>query len=242
MWGVSSSGYQCEGDQGQKIDSNFQRSVDNNTTTQPYYAYRIGIQWSRLEPKQGEFNITAIAVYKDILLTMRKAGMTPIVTLDHWTFPGWMLDLGGWASELTVTNWLTNMKVFIDAVYATSDDIALDPWWISINEAQFYGVIEVSLNDITPAEIPIMFERMVECHRSIYDNVAYVPNGVNPGFDALFLDKIADKIDWLGIDQYYGSTPSDPGANAHSVDSTTYMALIEAEGIYYVLFVHLKLT
>ncbi|KAL8283557.1 hypothetical protein RQP46_005660 [Phenoliferia psychrophenolica] len=279
-WGVSSSGYQSEGNQGQVIDSNFQRHVDRNETDQPYYnavnfferypediglakdigltSYRIGIQWNRLEPKQGEYNLTALAVYKDILTSIRNAGMTPIITLDHWTYPGWQLDLGGWASNTMVTNWVKYNSWFVDAIYdpAWNASSSLEPVWLTINEAALYPIIEESLNDILPSDVPQMYERIVQVHRQIYDhihakkpnamvssNVAYIPSGANPGFDALFLDRVSDKIDYIGIDQYYGATPENNTAIINVLSGTAYNALIEPEGVYYVLdYYHRKFS
>ncbi|KAL8278347.1 hypothetical protein RQP46_009239 [Phenoliferia psychrophenolica] len=212
-FGVSSSGYQSEGNQGMKIDSNFQRSVDRGEQAQTYYNavnfwerypediglaadmgltnYRIGVQWNRLEPKQGEFNLTAFSIYKDIVSTIRKAGLTPIVT--H-SFP----------------NWLRYAKAVVDLMYDPSNEVELAPVWLSINEAALYFLIEdVALNDILPSNVPAMFERLVQVHREIYESDGFIECRI--------------------------STVNDSTGITHALDGTNYDGLIESEGIYYVL-------
>ena len=50
-------------------------------------AYRLGIEWSRLEPAPGAWDETAAARYREMFAGLRAAGITPIVTLYHFTLP-----------------------------------------------------------------------------------------------------------------------------------------------------------
>ena len=54
--------------------------------------YRFGIEWGRVEPKPGVFNEAAIAQYVRMAKALRAAGIEPIVTLWHFTFPDWLYD------------------------------------------------------------------------------------------------------------------------------------------------------
>lgn len=54
--------------------------------------YRFGIEWGRVEPKPGVFNEAAIAQYVQMAKKLRAAGIEPIVTLWHFTFPDWLYD------------------------------------------------------------------------------------------------------------------------------------------------------
>ena len=54
--------------------------------------YRFGIEWGRVEPKPGVFNESAIAGYVKMAKDLRAAGIEPIVTLWHFTFPDWLYD------------------------------------------------------------------------------------------------------------------------------------------------------
>jgi beta-glucosidase len=51
--------------------------------------YRFSIEWSRVEPERGKFDQQAIATYKQMLHSLHERGITPVVTLHHFTNPLW---------------------------------------------------------------------------------------------------------------------------------------------------------
>ena len=58
-------------------------------------AYRFSLEWSRIEPAEGEFDDSAIARYREMLAGCRDRGIQPCVTLHHFTTPLWLADKGG---------------------------------------------------------------------------------------------------------------------------------------------------
>jgi len=64
-------------------------------------AYRFSIEWARIEPREGEFPAEAIAHYADVLAACEEHGITPVVTLHHFTSPQWLMKYGGWKGEKT---------------------------------------------------------------------------------------------------------------------------------------------
>jgi beta-glucosidase len=64
--------------------------------------YRFSIEWARIEPKEGVFNEEEVEHYRKMLLCCRENGVTPIVTLHHFTSPKWLISKGGWEAETTV--------------------------------------------------------------------------------------------------------------------------------------------
>ena len=51
-------------------------------------AYRFSLNWARILPEgTGRVNEKAIAMYRDMILTMKENGITPYLTLFHWEFP-----------------------------------------------------------------------------------------------------------------------------------------------------------
>ena len=54
-------------------------------------SFRISIEWSRIEPQKGIWDYKAINHYKQMITSMRKMGLNPIVTLNHTTLPLWVL-------------------------------------------------------------------------------------------------------------------------------------------------------
>jgi beta-glucosidase len=60
-------------------------------------AFRFGIEWSRIEPAEGEFSRAALDHYRRMLAACHEHGVTPILTFHHFTLPRWQHDLGGLA-------------------------------------------------------------------------------------------------------------------------------------------------
>jgi beta-glucosidase len=59
-------------------------------------AYRFSVEWARVEPRAGEFDEAALAHYSDVVEACVQSGLTPIVTLHHFTLPAWVAHAGSW--------------------------------------------------------------------------------------------------------------------------------------------------
>lgn len=66
-------------------------------------AYRFGIEWARIEPQEGRFDQKEIEHYRKVLLCCKENGITPLVTLYHFSSPAWLISKGGWCKEYVVS-------------------------------------------------------------------------------------------------------------------------------------------
>jgi beta-glucosidase len=53
-------------------------------------AFRLSVEWARLEPHPGAFDDGALERYAEILALCGARGMAPMVTLHHFTHPSWL--------------------------------------------------------------------------------------------------------------------------------------------------------
>lgn len=53
-------------------------------------SFRLSIEWSRVEPAPGEIDHDVLDAYRRILRGIKERGMEPVVTLQHFTHPGWL--------------------------------------------------------------------------------------------------------------------------------------------------------
>jgi beta-glucosidase len=96
-------------------------------------AHRLSIEWSRIEPSQGEFDSRQIRHYRDVLGELREQGMQPMVTLHHFTSPQWFARKGGWAAS-------GSAHAFMPFVHRMVDELGdLIGLWCTINEPNIYG-------------------------------------------------------------------------------------------------------
>jgi beta-glucosidase len=59
-------------------------------------SYRFSIEWSRIEPEPGEWSFAAVDHYRRACEALRAHGITPVVTLHHFSSPRWFAARGGW--------------------------------------------------------------------------------------------------------------------------------------------------
>ena len=64
-------------------------------------SYRFSIEWSRIEPEEGEWSAAAIAHYRAICEALLARGIEPTVTFHHFTTPRWVAAKGGWEDAAT---------------------------------------------------------------------------------------------------------------------------------------------
>ena len=130
-------------------------------------ALRLSVEWSRIEPKEGQWNSTAIARYRDLLRDLRSRGLEPMVTLFHFTTPLWLVDKGGWKDEVAVRRFeLFTVKV----VEALGDLVDL---WCTINEPNVYATQSYLLGMWPPQKQSIADTLRVMRHQLVAHAFAY---------------------------------------------------------------------
>jgi beta-glucosidase len=66
-----------------------------------FRAYRFSLEWSRIEPEDGEISRAALEHYRRVCAACRERGIEPILTFHHFTTPRWLAARGGWAERAT---------------------------------------------------------------------------------------------------------------------------------------------
>lgn len=62
-------------------------------------AYRFSLEWSRVEPAEGEWSRAALDHYRRICSACLERGIAPVVTFHHFTIPLWLANRGGWEAR-----------------------------------------------------------------------------------------------------------------------------------------------
>ena len=81
-----------------------------------FNAYRFSIEWARVEPEKGEFSNAALEHYLRMTAYVRDQGLTPIVTLQHFTTPLWFAREGGFEAEDAPEHFANYASVMADVL------------------------------------------------------------------------------------------------------------------------------
>ena len=65
-------------------------------------AYRFSIEWARIEQIKGSYNREETEHYREVLACCKENGITPVVTMHHFSSPKWLIEEGGWENEKVV--------------------------------------------------------------------------------------------------------------------------------------------
>jgi beta-glucosidase len=66
-------------------------------------AHRFSVEWSRIQPTPDTWDENALEHYRNMLRGLKERGMTPMVTLHHYSDPLWFYEMGGWEHKDAVT-------------------------------------------------------------------------------------------------------------------------------------------
>lgn len=95
-------------------------------------AFRFSIEWSRLEPEEGKWDVVAFQHYRDYIAELRKQGIEPFFNIWHWTMPVWFAEKGGFAKR-------ANVVYFDKLVKKISEELLADVHYIiTLNEPNVY--------------------------------------------------------------------------------------------------------
>lgn len=98
-------------------------------------AYRFSVEWARIQPTPDTWDEAALARYQQWARTLRQKGITPLVTLYHFTLPTWVMDAGGWENPATLELFEAYVAHVAEALGGDVD------WWCTINEPNVYAVL-----------------------------------------------------------------------------------------------------
>lgn len=132
-----------------------------------FNSFRFGIEWSRIEPEEGVWNLEAINHYHDYIDSMLQRGITPVLNIWHWTMPTWFTDKGGFEKK-------ENLALF-DAFVAKVAEEYCDriTYVITLNEPNVYTSFSYFSGDWPPqrrsaATMLTVYRNLVQAHRRAY--------------------------------------------------------------------------
>ncbi len=219
LWGTATAAYQVEGNStnnnwwkweqdghtrgsaglacdwwGGRWREDFDRAVEGGQN-----AHRFSVEWSRIQPTPDTWDEDALERYRAMLRGLRERGMTPMVTLHHFTDPLWIYDQCGWENDETVKYFVKYVRKVVEALkeYVT--------YWITINEPNVYSLSGYVAGDFPACSRGIRAAMQVKAnmlrgHAAAYRAIHEIQKEARVGYAHHFRPMVA-KHPWSPLDQ-----------------------------------------
>jgi len=190
VWGVAAASHQIEGGNWNNDWWAFEHRPDTNCAepsgdcTNSFHlypqdvalvrdlgfaAYRFSIEWSRIEPEDGEFSIAALDYYRRVLAECHEQGVAPVVTFHHFSNPRWVAAAGGWEAPEIVDRFTRYCERTVEHL---GDLISIG---CTINEPNILALMGYVVGVFPPGRpgdlgaYSTVNEHLARAHRSAYD-------------------------------------------------------------------------
>jgi beta-glucosidase len=188
LWGVATGAHQTEGNNiaanwwviehaagsfvkepsGDAVDSYHRWREDMDLAQAAGFTdYRFGIEWSRIEPEDGQISRAEIDHYRRLVDGANARGLRPFVTLHHFTLPRWFADAGGWLRPDATERFLRYVEAIAPVLSSGVEHVG------TINEPNIVAIFATltahgpeALNHGLPEPDRQTAEAMVAVHRA----------------------------------------------------------------------------
>lgn len=130
-------------------------------------AFRFSVEWSRLEPDEGQWDEAAIEHYRDYIKQLKAQGMEPLLNVWHWTMPVWFEQKGGLAKR-------SNLVYLERFVRKLAEEYAVDlKYVLTLNEPNTYAANSYANGRWTP-QVKNLFTagrvyfNLIKVHKRMY--------------------------------------------------------------------------
>lgn len=132
-----------------------------------YPIARVGLEWSRIEPRPGEFDHAVIDRYREELGDLVDRGIRPLVTLHHFSNPLWLEHKGQWTNFGAIGVFERYARLVVEAL----GDLVSE--WVTINEPNVYATQAHLFGYGPPGNVSVRDLRFVLRHMAIGHLRAY---------------------------------------------------------------------
>ena len=149
-------------------------------------AFRFGVDWARVEPREGHFDDAALAAYADMARACHERGIRPVVTLHHFVEPKWFTARGSFAREESIATFARLARACATALGP------FKPVFVTLNEPFLYAMHGYALGIRPPfvRSVATCLEVMcnlIRAHDAAYDELcAFGPVTIAKNFMPIF--------------------------------------------------------
>jgi len=222
LWGTATSSHQVEGNntnnnwhtwecEGNIVDNqksgnacdwwhgrwreDFDRAAETGQNT-----HRLSIEWSRVQPAPNRFDERAIDQYREMLRGLRERGITPMVTLHHFSDPIWLSEMRGWESDFAADYYQDYVYRIVEGLHEYVD------LWCTFNEPNVFVVSGYLLGNFPPGEKRLrslfrVSQNLIKAHVYAYQEIHEVQPDAKVGM-AHHYRGFYPKVPWSPLDKW----------------------------------------
>lgn len=193
-------------------------------------SFRFGMEWARLEPREGQWDVEAVQHYHRYIAALKQRGIEPVLTLWHWTMPTWFTEKGAFEKK-------QNLRYFERFVAKITEEYGPQLRYIlTLNEPNVYMSFSYAIGEWPPQRRNLfkmlrVYANLAEAHRTAYRVIKGTFPDIQVGLpmnlgeirpkkpqSALnrkvvsyaswlwnwwFLDKVRESQDFIGVNYYF---------------------------------------
>jgi beta-glucosidase len=149
--------------------------------------YRFSVEWSRIEPAEGEFSTATLEHYRRVCQGLLDRGIDPVVTFHHFTTPRWLTAQGGWESGVAVARFATFCRVVAEALGGVMKQAC------TINEPNIVATMGWHAGIFPPGKTNKKLSRkvgayLIDGHRAAVDAIRAAAPGIPVGLTLSMTD------------------------------------------------------
>ncbi len=129
---------------------------------------RLGIEWARVEPAEGQIDAEALARYAAIVDACTERGMAPLVTLHHFTHPAWLGE-DFWLRPDSAERFATWAEIVVDMMAPRCRH------WVTLNEINIVSMGSYLFGVMPPGrrgavgDMVVAADNMLSAHVRAYE-------------------------------------------------------------------------
>lgn len=163
-------------------------------------SHRMSVEWSRVQPTPDRWDENALDRYRDIIRGMQERGLTPMVTLHHFSNPLWLEEKGGWENEASIEAFVAFVRKTVEAL---REYVNL---WVTINEPNVYATFAYLMGDFPPGKKDLgaalrVMENLVRAHAAAYRAIHAIQPTARVGIAAQYRGFEPFRA-WLPMDRW----------------------------------------
>lgn len=190
-----------------------------------FNTYRFSIEWARLEPEQGLYSKVYLNHYQKMIECILNHGLTPMVTLHHFTSPLWARKQNNFVSKEVCVGFLK----YVELLSKSYKDLL--SYVCTINEPNIVAFMGYRMGLFPPGlqsseDRRIATQNFIDCHKKAYEIIKSANDKIQVGLtlsmtdyqpvdgaqerakriayimEDIYLESLDNKGDFIGVQTY----------------------------------------